>query len=75
MGLNLPIEFNGYEGLVPTVIPYTNNNPVAFYKWWRKAENSDKVILSKYETIKLLINVYQMEPNALLVKHKEMIKK
>lgn len=74
MGLNLPIEFQGYEGLVPAIIPYTNN-PVAFYKWWRKTENSDKVILSKSETIKLLINVYQMEPNALLVKHKEMIKK
>ena len=72
MGLNLPIEFKGYEGKVPALVPYSND-PVGFYKWWKKPENTDKVTLSKAETIKLLIKVYQMEPGVLLVKHKKII--
>lgn len=74
MGLNLPIAFKGYEGTVPALVPYSND-PVAFYKWWKKPENADFVTLSKAETIKLLVKVYQMEPGALLAKHKKMITK
>ena len=72
MGLNLPIVFKGYEGKVPALIPYSND-PVGFYKWWKKAENAEMVTLSKTEIIKLLVKVYQMEPGALLQKHKRMI--
>ena len=72
VGLNMPIEFKGYQGKVPASIPYSND-PVGFYKWWKKAENADKLTMSKAETIRLLIKVYQMDPGALLSKHKKMI--
>ena len=74
MGLNIQIEFKGYDGLIPASVPYTTT-PVEFYKWWKKAENNDKVVLSKIDQIKLFIKVNQLEPKALLVKHKEMIMK
>ena len=74
MGLNLPIVFKGYEGTVPALVPYSND-PVGFYKWWKKPENAGKVTLSKSETIKLLIKVHEMAPGALLVKHLRMITK
>jgi len=74
VGLNMPIEFKGYPGTVLASIPYSNE-PVAFYKWWKKPENADKVTLSKAEIIRLLVKVHQMEPKALLVKHLKMITK
>lgn len=74
LGLNMPIEFKGYEEKVQARIPYTND-PVAFYKWWKKTENNDKVTLSKGEQIRLFIKVYEQEPKALLVKHRKMITK
>lgn len=74
IGWNMPIEFKGYPRAVPASIPYSND-PVGFYKWWRKPENANKITLSKAETIRLLVKVYQMEPNVLLVKHKKMITK
>ena len=72
MGLKMPIEFKGYPGTVPASIPYTSDL-VGFYKWWKKPENTDKVILSKRDQIQLFVKVYQKEPSALLVKHKKMI--
>ena len=57
---------------VPASIPYSSD-PVAFYKWWKKAENNNKVTLSKADQIKLFIKVNQLEPKALLVRHKAMI--
>ena len=74
VGLNMPIEFKGYTGKVPASIPYSTD-PVAFYKWWKKAENNDKVSLSKAEQIRLFIKVHQMEPKVLLAKHLKMITK
>lgn len=72
MGLKMQIEFKGYDGLVQASIPYSND-PVTFYKWWKKAENADKVTLSRAEQFRLFIKVDEMEPNALLKKHKELI--
>ena len=74
VGLKILISYQGYEGLIPAIIPYSND-PVGFYKWWKKDENTDKVILSKNELIQLLIKVHQIEPNALLAQHRIMIKK
>lgn len=74
LGLNMPIEFKGYDEKVQARIPYAND-PVAFYKWWKKPENNDKVTLSKAEQIRLFIKVYEQEPAALLVKHRKMITK
>ncbi len=72
MGLKIPIEFKGYEGTVQALVPYSND-PVAFYKWWKKAENNNKVVLSKRERIQLFVKVYDMEPSALSAKHRKMI--
>ena len=74
LGLSMHIEFKGYEGTVPASIPYSND-PVAFYKWWKKPANNDKVSLSKKEQIRLFVKVYEKEPKALLVKHLQMITK
>ena len=74
IGLNMPIEFKGYPGTIPASIPYSND-PIGFYKWWKKPENADKITMSKAETIQLLVKVYQMEPRALLTKHKKMFVK
>lgn len=72
MGLNLLIEYKGYEGRVPALVPYSND-PVGFYKWWSKKENAETVTLSKIDIYKLLIKVYEMAPSALLTKHKRLI--
>lgn len=74
LGLSMQIEYKGYDGKVAASIPYSTD-PVGFYKWWKKPENSDKVTLSKGETIRLLVKVYQMEPKVLLSKHLQMISK
>ena len=72
LGLNIRIEFKGFPGTVCASVPYTND-PVAFYKWWKKPENNSKVYMTKIEQIRLFIRVYEKEPQALLVKHKKMI--
>ncbi len=74
MGLNLLIEFDGYDSPVAASIPYSND-PVAFYKWWKKAGNREKVYLSSRELHRLFIKVYQMAPNVLSATHVRMIKK
>ena len=74
MGLKMPIEFKGYSGLIPASVPYSND-PVAFYKWWKKAENQEKVTLSKVDQVRLFIKVNEMEPKALLKRHREMVVK
>ena len=45
-GLNLRIEFKGYQAPVPAQFIY-DSDPVAFYKWWKK--NQDKVMMNKEE--------------------------
>ena len=35
MGLNVTIDFPGYSSDIIAKIPF-ENEPVAFYKWWRK---------------------------------------
>jgi len=74
MGLKMPIEFKGYDGPVAASIPYSND-PVAFYKWWKKAENQEKVTLSKGEQMRLFIKVNEMDSKVLVKKHKDMIMK
>ena len=74
MGLKMPIEFKGYDGPVAASIPYSND-PVAFYKWWKKADNQEKVTLSKGEQMRLFIKVNEMDSKVLVKKHKDMIMK
>lgn len=71
MGLKLRIEFPKC-GLVMASVPYSND-PVNFYKWWKN--QSHVVTLSKDEIFSLFLNVYRINPKALLKKHRQLIGK
>ena len=70
LGLNIKINFEGYECQVPASLPY-KDAPLKFYKWWRK--NEDKITMTKKEMIELLLKVYEISPSALVKKHKEIL--
>ena len=67
MGLNLMIDYAGYGTGVVARIPY-ENDPVGFYKWWRKGKHEDKVYLSLLYRIKLFEKVSMMDPRMILKK-------
>ena len=69
-GLSLFIEFPGYDKPVQAKIPY-DEDPVKFYKWWRKNEN--RVSMSKKELILLLIKVNNLNEKVLIKKHREIL--
>ena len=73
MGLNLVVDFPGYGTGVVARIPY-ENDPVGFYKWWRRGKHEDKVHLSLGWQVKLFQKVLQMEPRLLLKKDLEILK-
>lgn len=68
--LRLKIDFSDYPQAVSASIPYTDE-PVKFYKWWK--QNDTKVTLSKKELIELLYKVNDLNPKALLKKHRDII--
>lgn len=70
-GLKLYIDFPGYNELVMASVPY-HDNPVKFYNWWRK--NEIKVTMTNMELLRLLIRVNEQKPNALIKKHRELLK-
>ena len=67
MGLNVTIDFPGYTSEILAKIPF-ENDPVGFYKWWRKNKHENKVYLSKANQIRLFQKVYLMEPKIMLKK-------
>ena len=67
MGLNVPIDFPGFNSDVIAKIPF-ENDPIGFYKWWRKGKHEDKVYLSKVNQFRLFQKVYLMEPKVMLKK-------
>lgn len=67
MGLNVTIDFPGYSTDILARIPF-ENDPVGFYKWWRKNKHEDKVFLSKANQIRLFQKVMLMEPKIMLKK-------
>jgi len=67
MGLNVTIDFPGFSSDIIAKIPY-ENDPIGFYKWWRKGKHEDKVFLSKVNQFKLFQKVYLMEPKVMLKK-------
>ena len=73
MGLSLVVDFPGYGTGVVARIPY-ENDPVGFYKWWRRGKHEDKVHLSLGWQVKLFQKVLQMEPRLLLKKDLEILK-
>lgn len=52
MGLKLVIDYPGYGNGIQASIPF-ENDPVGFYKWWRKGKHEDKVYLSLANQIRL----------------------
>lgn len=73
MGLRLVIDYPGYSSGILAQIPY-ENDPVGFYKWWRKGRHEDKVYLSAGNQFKLFQKVSMMDPKMLLKKDLEMIR-
>lgn len=73
MGLNVTIDFPGFATDILAKIPF-ENDPVGFYKWWRKGRHEDKVYLSKLNQIRLFQKVFLMEPKLMLKKDIDFLK-
>ena len=73
MGLRLVIDFPGYGTGIVARIPF-ENDPVGFYKWWRKGKHEDKVYLSPANQVRLFQKVYMMDPKMILKKDLELLK-
>lgn len=67
MGLNVTIDFPGFDSDILAKIPF-ENDPVGFYKWWRKGKRESKVYLSKVYQYKLFQKVALMDPKIMLKK-------
>ncbi len=74
MGLQLVIDYPGYSTGIKARIPF-ENDPVGFYRWWRKCKHEDKVHLSLGNQIILFQKVSMMEPKVMLKKDLDIIKK
>lgn len=73
MGLQLVIDYPGYSTGILAKIPF-ENDPVGFYKWWRKGKHEDKVFLSLANRIRLFQKVQMMDPKMILKKDLEILK-
>ena len=72
MGLQLIIDYPGYSSGILAKIPY-ENDPVGFYKWWRKGKHEDKVFLSLGNRVRLFQKVSLMDPKMILKKDLEIL--
>ena len=73
MGLRLVIAYPGYSSGILAKIPF-ENDPVGFYKWWRKGKHEDKVYLSLGNQVRLFQKVSMMDPKMILKKDLEILK-
>ena len=73
MGLKLVIDYPGYSAGILAKIPF-ENDPVGFFKWWRKGKHEHKVYLSLGNRIRLFQKVAMMEPRMILKKDLEILK-
>ena len=73
MGLRLTIDFPGYSTGIIAQIPF-ENDPVGFYKWWRKGKHEDKVYLSLGNQVRLFQKVRMMDPRMILKKDLDILK-
>ncbi len=73
MGLNLLIDFPGFSSDIIAKIPF-ENDPVGFYKWWRKGKHEEKVYLSKVNMFKLFQKVSLMDPKIILKKDLDFVR-
>ena len=73
MGLRLIIDYPGYSSGILAQIPF-ENDPIGFYKWWRKGKRESKVYLSKVNQYKLFQKVALMDPKIMLKKDLDFLK-
>lgn len=74
MGLSLIIDYPGYSTGIKASIPF-ENDPVGFYKWWRRGKHEDKVHLSLGNQIRLFQKVAMMDRKVMLKQDLELLKK
>lgn len=72
IGLNVLINFRGYQEKVLASIPF-NEKPIEFYKWWRL--NQDLIYLSNINKIKLFNKVNSIDSNELAFEDKKVLQK
>lgn len=72
VGLKLIIDYPGYSSGIMASIPF-ENDPVGFYKWWRKGKHEDKVFLSVPNQIRLFQKVALMDSKMILKKDMELL--
>ncbi len=72
LGLDIRIEFKGYDIPVKASVPYIDK-PVEFYKWW--CENKEQVTLNFKEKLILFDKVFMLKPNILKSEHRKLINK
>lgn len=72
VGLKLVIDYPGYSSGIVASIPF-ENDPLGFYKWWRKGGHEDKVYLSLGRQIQLFQKVSLMDPKLILKKDLELL--
>ena len=73
MGLQLVIDYPGYSAGIKAKIPF-ENDPVGFYRWWRKGKHEEKVYLSRGYQVLLFQKVALMDPKVMLKKDLEMVR-
>lgn len=74
VGLKLVIDYPGYSTGIVASIPF-ENDPLGFYKWWRKGGHEDKVYLSLGRQIQLFQKVAMMDPKLILKKDLELLRR
>ena len=74
VGLKLVIDYPGYSTGIVASIPF-ENDPIGFYKWWRKGGHEDKVYLPLGSQIQLFQKVAMMDPKMILKKDLELLKR
>ncbi len=72
LGLNMRINFKGYETPIKASIPY-KDKPVEFYKWW--CENKNQVTMKFKEKLILFDKVYMQKAKILKAEHRKIINK
>ena len=73
VGLKLVIDYPGYSSGIMAKIPF-ENDPVGFYKWWRKGKHEDKVYLSLGRQVQLFQKVALMDPKIILKKDLDILR-
>lgn len=73
VGLRLIIDYPGYSSGIMAKIPF-ENDPVGFYKWWRKGKHEDKVYLSLGRQVQLFQKVALMDKKMILKKDLELLR-